>query len=213
MDIKLVLHDYGGVWVSYEPDEFYEGIAELFGVAPHEVYAFTRETDGAGLMVWHHFELPGCGDEEIRKAFVSRFGKEVSQERFTAVFNKPVRIANAAKTEFFFRKISIAGIRQGIISDINPIQCAEIERIFPGLHLYVPQAMRFYSYRIGMRKGTHGGEIFMKILKECGVDPREAVLIDDLQENIRKFRETGGIGIHFRGFHGLEYELRKLGIV
>lgn len=212
MDIKLVLHDYGGVWVSYEPDEFYEGVAELFGVAPYEVYAFTRETDGDGLMVWHHFELPWCGDEEIRKAFASRFKKEVSQERFTAAFNKPVRIAHPAKTGFFFRAISRAGIRQGIISDINPIQCAKIERIFPNLDRYVPPSMRFYSYRIGMRKGTHG-EIFARILEACGVDPGEAVLIDDLQDNVRKFRETGGIGIHFRGFHGLEYELRKLEIL
>jgi len=66
----------------------------------------------------------------------------------------------------------------------------------------------FLSYELGYSKPS--AEAYRFVLKELGVKPEEAVLIDDKQENIDGARALGMHGILYKGAVQLKADLEKI---
>ena len=67
-----------------------------------------------------------------------------------------------------------------------------------------------FSWEVGTKKP--GKEIFDITLKKLGINPEEAVFIDDGKNNIEKAREYGLQGVVFESLEQLKNDLKKLGI-
>lgn len=67
-----------------------------------------------------------------------------------------------------------------------------------------------FSWELGIKKPTK--EIFDITLQKLGVNPEEAVFIDDGEKNILKAKEYGLNGIIFKSVEQLQDELLKLNI-
>jgi HAD superfamily hydrolase (TIGR01509 family) len=68
-----------------------------------------------------------------------------------------------------------------------------------------------FSWQLGIKKPT--SEIFQVTLARLGVQPGEAVFIDDGKKNIEKAKELGLRGIVFESVPQLKAELEKLDVL
>ena len=67
-----------------------------------------------------------------------------------------------------------------------------------------------FSWELGLKKPTK--EIFDITLQKLGIDPEEALFIDDGKNNIAKAKEYGLNGIVFESTKQLQEELKKMGV-
>lgn len=203
-DQKFLFFDLGGVLIRFLFDFLVEKLARMFGVKPVEMVEFLEN-------IWIPIEV-GCGEKDIYDLFCNRFGKQVEIREFFDVFGLSVEAQDDCRRRPLFQKLRGAGVELGIISNVNVIHARHTEKRLSCVFEGVPRWRRFYSFEMCMRKDKTG-QMFKAVCERCGVDPNQAVLVDDSPENIVGVSAVGGTGILFRGFHRTEYELIKHGIL
>lgn len=207
---RRVFWDAGGTLVKVNFDLMLESAARLFGIDTAELIEFIAYEEDPS--VWRQFETEDLSAEKIHARFCERFKKMVPLEDFIQAFNNYSDGYDRYRLFPILKKLKAAGVELAIISNINRVHAEHFEATFPELLRFFPQNRRFYSYKLGLRK-SEDPEIFHRILTLCGADPEFSVLVDDHPENITGFVKTGGIGIHFQGFHHLGYSLIEHGFL
>ena len=84
-----------------------------------------------------------------------------------------------------------------LLSNTNEIHRIKFHREFEanfGYSFYDLFEHNFYSHEMGMRKPNP--EIYLKVLKETGLNPEETLFIDDMEENIGAARTTSMQVLH-----------------
>jgi putative hydrolase of the HAD superfamily len=72
---------------------------------------------------------------------------------------------------------------------------------------------QFHSFQVGLAKPDPA--FFTHIVETLGVEPQEAVFVDDMAANVRGAQQAGLNGVHFAGtdtYGHLRCRLRALGV-
>jgi len=103
-----------------------------------------------------------------------------------------------------------AGLRTALATNQQPYRGAWMQRNLPYAD-YFDQPC--YSFELGLAKPDPA--YFLEVVRRLGVEPSEAVMIDDLRSNVRAAREAGlhGILCSPRNHAGsIRRKLRRLGV-
>ena len=202
--------DIGGVFDRFVEDSFLDSLSLLFRVKAEELLNFFREGDPS---FWHRIESePEWDARKIHAEFCERFGKNVSFGVFIRSFNAGIISADFDRELIrLLEDINLAGISQGIISNINSIHAECVEKNFLYILKHIPRGHRYYSYVIGARK-SRTSEAFLKVFDLSDADPKNSYFIDDREYNIEGFERAGGTGILFHGYHDVRFQLKRRGL-
>jgi putative hydrolase of the HAD superfamily len=97
--------------------------------------------------------------------------------------------------------------RTYVVSNTDSLHMPYVLKRFPWLNHFDGQAL---SYELGVRKPDP--EFFGRTLEKFGLEARECVYIDDLEENVLAGRAAGIDSIHHFTVEETASELRKMGI-
>jgi len=199
--IRVVLMDFGGVIAN---EGFYEGlkaIAHKDGLDPERFFKTAEEAihqtgyvtgKAAEAEFWNAVrQTTGIreGDAELREQILSRF------------LLRPEVLA-------FADRLRLSGVRVCILSDQTD-WLDELDRRIPFYHHF---DRVFNSY--ALQKSKRDASLFDDVCKEMGIEPAEALFIDDNFSNITRAASRGLKTVHVRGlldpaqvsafFHGFE---------
>jgi glucose-1-phosphatase len=94
-----------------------------------------------------------------------------------------------------------------LASNTDEVHYDYIIRNFPEILFYKGAAL---SYQMGTKKPEI--EYFTKAIELFGIQPDQAVFIDDLSENVEGARKIGIVGIQFTNYPALVNELTRIGL-
>lgn len=94
-----------------------------------------------------------------------------------------------------------------LASNTDEVHYDYIIRSFPEILFYKGAAL---SYQMGTKKPEL--EYFTKAIELFGIQPDEAVFIDDLSENVVGAQKIGIVGIQFTNYPALVNELTRIGV-
>jgi len=97
-------------------------------------------------------------------------------------------------------------IKIGLLSNAFPETRVRLGQRFP--NFYRMFDVTIYSYEVGMAKPDP--RIYQLELERLGVDPQEAVFVDDFIENVAGARAVGMLAIQFKNSRQVQDEIREL---
>ncbi len=209
---KTIFFDYGGVILLFHLDDFLEKTGRMFGVSAQQVLNFVRGGNATASPFWRGIELGQHEEKGIRDALCAHFGKEIPMDEFCRIFSSGIEPNDEYRRRPLFKKLRAVGVKLGAVSNINAIHARYVEKHLGFLLTDIPPWRRFYSFKLGVRKDSTGAAL-RRVCELCGIPPEQAILVDDLPENVEGMNVIGGKGLLFRGFHQLEYDLIQLGII
>ena len=208
MSIRALFLDFGNVFSTFHLEFFYRRlIKEGYTKLPaQELHRVQNE-------IYLPFDRGEISAEEYHRAFMARTGIEMSKELFEEFY-----------TDIFFEDIAGLDILLGkvrsdvvmyLLSNTNEVHYEKYFKKHPFLFKHIPAERHILSYRV--RASKPDPRIYEYALKLAGVRPDEAILVDDYETNINGWKNTGGHGIVYHGFHheigSLEEEFRRYAIV
>jgi len=192
--IKAVIFDFGGVVAEEGFREGLKAIAGKYGRDPDEFFSTCRE-----LVFETGYVTGGSGEHDYWQAVRKRTGIQGSEEELRSeilsrfiVRDEMLRLAE---------KVRSAGYITAILSD-QTNWLDEINRRKPFYRLFDHV---FNSYK--MHKSKRDPSVFDDVCKVLGVNPEEALFIDDSAGNIQKAAQKGLKTIHFRDVESFEREI------
>jgi len=120
---------------------------------------------------------------------------------FNDIFNEDkdvIQLLSSIKSKF----------KMGLISNTNPIHAPHLLKTFPFFSVFDGL---WLSNEVGVRKPDPS--IYRMALDRFGVQPSQAVFIDDLTPNVDAAGQIGMHGILYKNFDQLVNELKKLGVL
>ena len=172
-----------------------------------------------GEKLWHAFayvsETPHGDWQDLERWYWSLF---------IGHFNKQLEDANPddfiRMTNKFIRRVygmtqllqDLRGVRLAICSNNNEFwfrrqwDKLKLDRFFD------PNKVTL-SCRIGASKSSEGFEMFDAAIGTLGIPKAQCVFVDDKESNIKKAKEFGISGIHFRGAKRLRASLQGFGLL
>jgi glucose-1-phosphatase len=200
--IKIIIFDIGGVIVSPEIEKIDKLMADYLRINPAKFKIF-----------WEKYQ----SDLSEGKISLLEFYSKAS-ERFGLKKNLGRKIIE--KHFSIFRKI-IKNLNKEVLSVVGELKnnyrvvClvnAELD-VIPlvkkrGIYDYFQRA--YISAKLGMKKPDK--KIYLTILDDFKLKPKEAIFIDDKKENVNAAKKLGIIGINYKYGENLEKKLRSLGI-
>lgn len=201
---RIVLWDIGGVLNQFNFAEWLLLLTELMGTTRYRMMEFlclggTLLHEDSFLKRIEAGYNGESGPVGIYNEFIKYFHpkKYVSFDDFKRVFGGSLSPSPAFSE---LKKISVAlsinGIEQGILSNINTLHTGFVERFLDeyGMGEFIPQTHRFYSCEIGISK-SEDSKAFLDACGKVGVKPEDACLIDNKVQNVRGALLCGGKGI------------------
>jgi len=193
--IKALIFDNNGVLTKTEGDGINK-MAELFGVS-HDEYN----------EVWKEYAKPlddgGLTSEEFLMKVINYFGKEVEidslREIYYDCYDRDDEMHETVKN--LRDKFEVA-----LLSNFGD-SFDKFEEKWRTHETIKPENM-FVSVKLGMRKPHR--DIYEHALSKLGLEPHEAVFIDDRLENIEAAKDLGMHGIHFSNRDQFLVELQGL---
>ncbi len=195
--IKAIIFDIGGVIISPEIEKINNIIADYFGIEYPQFNDFIKK---------YKLDLTK-GKISLIKVY-SKLTEQFGLKRLSAqdIVNKHLEI---------YQKI-ISNLNEGVISIIKRLKkkylivClvnAELD-VIPlakkgGLYDYFNRT--YISTELGMKKPD--AEIYLTVLKDLGLTPKEVIFIDDKEENVNAAKRMSINGIHYKYGDDLEKEL------
>jgi putative hydrolase of the HAD superfamily len=148
-----------------------------------------------GLNYWRKFlRAAGLPEERERVEELNRW-----DARLWTVQN-PVMLA-------WQLELKRQGLLTAILSNIGDAVLASVERKFDWIHRF---DVRVWSYQLGVAKPDPA--IYRHTLAELGVEPEEALFIDDKRINVEAARALGIQAIEFSSVEGLRAGLIAAGL-
>lgn len=195
--LKAVLFDFGGVLAE---EGFYEGlyaIARSQGLDPDEVHQAGMEA------VYDTGYVLGRGSE-------ADFWREMRHR--IGIMGDDTTLAREILDRFVLRPDMLAAVhalrQQGITVAILSDQTDWLERLDRRDGFLAAFDNVFNSYRLG--KGKRDPSAFDDAVRALGVAPHEALLVDDLPENVARAAARGLRTILFRDEAGFLAELAQM---
>ncbi|QSV46209.1 HAD-IA family hydrolase [Geobacter benzoatilyticus] len=194
--VKAVLFDYGGVLAE---EGFREGLFELArrqGLDPIALH-------GAGMeAVYESGYVLGTGSESAFWCMVrERTGLRGSARELTSVILD--RFVLRPGMLELVRALRAKGYITAIVSD----QTDWLEWLDRRDGFFREFDRVFNSYRLG--KGKRDPSLFDDVARELGIDPRDAVFVDDMLANVVRAESRGMRGIVADGEPQLRRELKR----
>jgi epoxide hydrolase-like predicted phosphatase len=193
---RALLVDFGGVLTTSIWDSF-AAFCRAEGLDPQAVRALFRER-GEALALLRRLETGAIGDGEFEERFGRLLGVERTDGLIQRMFaglepNEP--LVDAVRTA------RAAGLRTGLITnswgtgiyDRAPLGEFDATVISGDVGLHKPQP-----------------EIYLLACKRLGIEPAEAVFVDDLRENVAGAEAVGMAGVLHRDNATTLAELERL---
>ncbi|NOZ57935.1 MAG: HAD family phosphatase [Calditrichaeota bacterium] len=177
-ELKAVLCDLGGVIALFDEETIrkrLEGIARRSLEEPEVGPAFLEEL--------FSFERGELGPEEFFQRTKELLEVEVPFEEFVRVWEdnfwlNPKAVEELERLRGRFRLV--------LVSNTDPLHWRHIDRTFGIGRLFDELVL---SYEVGAIKPDR--KMFEVALEKAGVEPPEALYVDDLEENVRAAAEVG----------------------
>ncbi len=176
--IKAVLFDFGGVIAEEGFREGLFAIAHRQGLDPHEVYRL-----GADAVYDSGYVLGKGSEADFWALMRDRAG----------IIGDAVDLSAAVMPHFVLRTPMIEAVRQlrgqGFIVALLSDQTDWLEKLDRKYHFLQEFDNVFNSYHLG--KGKRDPSVFADVTAALGINPAEALFIDDSSENIARAEEQG----------------------
>jgi len=197
-EIKLLVFDMGGVFVSYEWKTVCHGLAQAAGVSPE---AFVATFDQVNKS---HYERGKLTTTELVNRLNQALGSNLTEEEFHVLWNSSLD-EDVQMTNLFQE------LRQQfplyLLSNINDSNFTFLENKFNVSRHFNELIL---SHEVGYIKPEP--EIYHEVLKRSGMEPRHCLFIDDLQPNVEGARAVGLNAFQFTGLDDLRIKFNEFGI-
>jgi FMN phosphatase YigB (HAD superfamily) len=183
--ITTLLFDIGDVLIDID---WQRGYKKMLGHMKHEdgrdlsLEEITEQLHpGPYGSIWDEFGKGVLTQDDFLEEVCNRTGydgdRALLATALTEIFGPlPHRI------ELLNKIISQGKDRVALISDTNKMHMDYIEETIPTIFANIARPQRYYSYNLGLKKKL-GKEIYEYVLKDMGITPQEALMIDDREQN------------------------------
>lgn len=187
MSLKAVIFDFGGVLVRTRSRDLRTAWEQRLGLAPGTASAivFDGERGRAAQHGWvtdaDHWRWIGQ-QLAVDDATLADFRRDFFSEDFLDL-----------DLIAYIDRLRAGGYHLGLLSNAGD----NARHIFTEVYPVLPH---FDSVTISAEEGVMKPDprIFQVALARAGVQPREAVFVDDVAENVEGARAVGMLGVHFR---------------
>jgi HAD superfamily hydrolase (TIGR01509 family) len=199
--IRAVLSDLGRVVLWFDNNIFLRKLAERAGKPFPEVKARVH----GNLPLIRSFDAGAVTPQGFHERVSQTVGVAMPYGEFYGIYNDIFSL-NEPVLGLLQRVKAVATILV-LVSNTDPERFGFIRRTFPRIFLFDDYVL---SYEVNLLKP--GPEIFREAVRRAGVEPRECVLIDDMEDNIKGASAVGLHGIRYTPETDLETELTALGL-
>jgi epoxide hydrolase-like predicted phosphatase len=177
--IRCVLSDLGRVIIHFDNTIFFEKIARYSSLSKGEI-AELSFTHSSSLMAFDKGEIT---PEDFYDQATTILEAKIDYDNFFSIYNDVFSL-NLHILEILKR---LKGkYRLVLLSNTDVMRFGFIKKKFPEIMIFDAYVL---SYEVGVMK-PHP-RIYDEALKEAGVEARECVFIDDIEENIEAARKLG----------------------
>ncbi len=195
--IRVVLFDFGGVLAEEGFREDLQAIAEEQGIDPGVISEQGMDA------VYDSGYVTGDGTE-------AEFWALLRQR--TGLTGEDELLANKILARFITRSWMLELVRwlrrQGYITAILSDQTAWLDELDKQLNFFALFDHVFVSYRLG--KGKRDPSLFEDVIHSLGIQPQQAVFVDDDSANIERARSRGLLVIHYKDRSTFESALEAM---
>ena len=185
MTIKNIIFDFGNVIINVEPKQIAYRLTDL-GVQNLQEFAafFTTSNAYAG------FETGKVSSAGFRDAIRKFFPDKISDEKLDDLWNSilreipPERVILLEKLRRKYRTFLLSNTNKIHYDHYKKYCCEEY-----GFELEDLFEKAYFSFQMGTRKPDP--EIYLEVIRENGLDPKETLFIDDNADNIEAAVELG----------------------
>ncbi len=201
MDLRAVVFDYGMV-LSHPPDKVaHGGLIETTGLSGDlfdQYYWANREDYDIGI--W--------GGTTFWEKVAKDAGMTFSPEQMSRLLKLDAQMWMSLNEPVlaWSQQVRAAGFKIGILSNIGDEMVKAMERQFKWLANYDHCT---WSYELGIVKPQP--EIYLHTLDKLGVEPHQALFLDDKAVNVRGAESVGMHGIVFSTIEKLVDDLKSRG--
>jgi putative hydrolase of the HAD superfamily len=200
MAYQLVLFDIGGVVVEVASDRLVHQVAQLVGRPFDETLQAIYDTE---LLL--PFELGRLHASAYYQGLVDRLGVSWTYEQFVHMWNS-IFTEDPGVTQLM-RRLRPRH-RLTALTNTNALHLAHLRASLPSMSLLHDWVA---SCEVGLRKPDPA--IYRLALERAGVEPQQAIYIDDRPELVEAGQRAGLSAIRFEHSRQLEQALRALGLV
>lgn len=194
---SLIMFDIGGVVIDYSEDDYIRQVKEDSGV-PYLEYR------RALAPLVKKLEVGKLTTERMESILAKRF----SISRYTVGYNRNYALLARPNKKVIGLVNRLHGkYKVVLLSNISKHRLTLFNRIY-GSMLHVDRI--FASAYMGMRKPDPG--IYKLAVSAMKTDPRDAVFVDNMIENVVGARKAGIRSIHYTGYGSLVKGLKALDI-
>jgi putative hydrolase of the HAD superfamily len=178
---RAVIFDFGGVLCFHPTEERFDRIARMFGLSTLELLE----------VFWAHRIDYDAGKLDSRaywRYVTEAAGASLDEAQLPALIQQEVELWNNFDPHIlgWAAHLQASGVRTAILSNL-PRSIGEALRIAPGF--LDPFDHLTFSYELGVVKPD--AAIYHHALRGVGVEPGEALFLDDRPENIEGARQVG----------------------
>ena len=199
---RAVIFDIGRVLVRVDVGRAMRGLADGFPLSPEEIWP-AIENDPR----WPDWQEGRISPRDWHLHLAKRLGGTLTFEEFCEAWNRALD-PSPLQADAFFKTLG-KQFRLGLLSNTDPIHVAHMEKTF-SFFQYFPASSRTYSCGVGASKPNP--VIYQRALRSVKANAREAVFVDDLEENVEAARHLGMTGVCCREPKRLVEELARLGV-
>lgn len=198
MMIKTVIFDLGKVLLDYTFDNTYQYWSEKSGISVEIIKnAFSVDEQ------YKQHEVGTISVEQYHQHLCSEISMNISLEDFINGWNAML-IGLYPKTIDLLEKIG-SKTQKVLLSNTNKTHTIFLRENYKQLFDNLDRV--FFSNEIQKRKPNE--EIYLHVIKNCGIRAEEALFFDDLEENINGARRMHINGVLVKDPNNLEQELLK----
>ena len=191
--------DMGKVLLDFNWEHFGSRIGQLTGASQDLLQATLR-----GLA--QDYESGVVSDAEFHQAVCRGLGKQVPLQEFASAWNS-IFSPDPILPDDVLRRLA-ATIDLWVISNTNGIHFEYVLKNYPCLQYFRGFVL---SHEVGALKPDR--KIFSEALSRAGVQPREALFVDDQMANVAAAREIGIDAFQFLSREQFTIELQKRAIM
>lgn len=197
--VKVVLMDIGNVLVDFDIRKLLAGVLPELGKPQHEVLMYLFKTGIA-----EKYEKGLVSTAELFGAVQRDLGYAGTQERFADAWNG-IFTENAGGVAAFHALSKQLPVL--LASNTNELHFGHLERQYPFIRLANGAVL---SHRVHARKPEP--EFYQHCVDSAAVPRGEALLIDDMAENVEAARKAGLQAVTFTGLEPLRAGLKAIGL-
>ena len=199
--IRAVIFDYGEVLCHIVTPEAIARMATIFRIDPKKFLPIYQQTRGPydrgdvePVDYWHKFAAQA--GVKIDAPTIEHV-RQLDLDQWSEINEPMVR---------WLEKIHEAGYKTAILSNMPTDMVAHVRKNFPWIKHFDHQIFSAEARSIKPEPA-----IYERCIKALGVQPQEALFIDDREENLEQARRIGIRGIRFQSAEHLRGELQALG--